>query len=346
MKLNGKALLAAAGMLALSWSPASAIEAFVNPQTKPGVLIGASAGVPPPGIYMFNQVFTYQANLAGPGVKSALGGNTKVGDQAAVDVQGFLFVPGWTFLGATYDAVLVVPWVMGSLGQPFNIQEAGMHNTYIVPVELSWKLADSRFAIKTGLGIYAPDGTTHNFIPGVTGSSAGTGYPFIGDPYWTFQPEFIISYLKDGWNLSAAIYDEINTRNTVTHYTTGNILHADFTATKTIGKWTFGPVAYYYGQVSDDSCSPPSCGYATGTLLNPQRFDIWAVGGLIGYNFGPAALSVWATQEVSAKASNAAAVAATGADFSLVHQGMTVFATLSYRLWGPEEPVKTSMYHK
>jgi hypothetical protein len=346
MKLNGKALLAAAGMLALSWSPASAIEAFVNPQTKPGVLIGASAGVPPPGIYMFNQVFTYQANLAGPGVKSALGGNTKVGDQAAVDVQGFLFVPGWTFLGATYDALIVQPFVEGSLGQPFNIQESGVHNTYIVPVELSWKLADSGFAIKTGLGIYVPDGTQHNFTPGVTGSSAGTGYPFIGDPYWTFQPEFIISYLKDGWNLSAAIYDEINTRNTVTHYTTGNILHADFTATKTIGKWTFGPVAYYYGQVSDDSCSPPSCGYATGTLLNPQRFDIWAVGGLIGYNFGPAALSVWATQEVSAKASNAAAVAATGADFSLVHQGMTVFATLSYRLWGPDAGQKPAMIHK
>jgi hypothetical protein len=338
MKLTGKALLAAAGVLALSWSPASAIEALVNPQTKPGVLIGASAGVPPPGIYMFNQVFTYQANLVGPGVKTALGGNTRVGDQAAVDVQGFLFVPGWTILGATYDALIVQPFVMGSLGGPFNIQESGVHNTYIVPIELSWKLADSGFAIKSGLGIYVPDGTQHGFT--------GGGYSSIGDPYWTFQPEFIISYLKDGWNLSAAIYDEINTRNTITQYKTGNILHADFTATKTIGKWTFGPVAYYYGQVSDDSCSAITCGYVTGTLLNPQRFDIWAVGGLVGYNFGPAALSVWATQEVSAKASNPAAVAATGADFSLVHQGMTVFATLSYRLWGPEEPVKTSMYHK
>ena len=43
----------------------------------------------------------------------------------------------------------------------------------------------------------------------------------------------------------------------VSNYTSGNILHADFTATKTIGKWTFGPVAYYYGQVSNDSCSAP-----------------------------------------------------------------------------------------
>jgi hypothetical protein len=346
MKSLGKVLLAATGVLALSWSPASAIEGFVNPQQKPGVFIGSSAGVPPPGIYMFNQVFTYQANLVGPGVNSALRGNTHVGDQAAVDVQGFVFVPGWTFLGATYDAVFAQPFVMGTLGQPFNIQESGVHNTYIVPVELSWTLGTSGFAVKTGLGIFVPDGTQHNFIPGVTGSAAGAGYPFIGDPYWTFQPELIVSYLRDGWNLSAAIYDEINTRNSVTQYTTGNILHADFTATKTIGKWTFGPVAYYFGQVTDDSCAALTCGYATGTLLNPQRFNIWAVGGLVGYNFGPAALSVWATQEVSAKASNPAAVALTGQDFSLTHQGMTVFGTLSYRLWGPEEPARPAMIHK
>jgi hypothetical protein len=58
-------------------------------------------------------------------------------------------------------------------------------------------------------------------------------------------------------------------------------------------------------------------------------------------------LSVWATQEVSAKASNPAAVASTGADFSLIPQGTTVLATLSYRLWGPEHAAQpASMYHK
>src|ERR1700726_4677960 len=146
MKLNSRALLAAAGVFALSWSPANAIEAGVSAQTKAGALIGASAGVPPPGIYMFNQLFTYQANLAGPGTGPALGNNTKVGVQAAVDVQGFLFVPGWTFLGATYDAVIVYAFVQQSGGFPGNAQFAGVHNTDIVPVELSWKLADSGFA--------------------------------------------------------------------------------------------------------------------------------------------------------------------------------------------------------
>jgi len=41
----------------------------------------------------------------------------------------------------------------------------------------------------------------------------GTGN--IGSPYWTFEPELIVSYLKDGWNLSAALYEELNTKNSI-----------------------------------------------------------------------------------------------------------------------------------
>ena len=55
--------------------------------------------MPPPGIYMFNQIFTYQANLSGPGVNTLLGGNKKVGVQVANDDQGFLFVPAGRFWG-------------------------------------------------------------------------------------------------------------------------------------------------------------------------------------------------------------------------------------------------------
>jgi hypothetical protein len=330
--MNSKTLLAAAAIAAFAFSPAYATEGG-DQMTKPGAFIGSSAGVPPPGIYMFNQVFTYQANLTGPGT-AALNppGTHKTGVQAAVDVQGFLFVPGWTFLGATYDAVIVQPFVMQSLGNPINAQAAGMFNTYIVPVELSWKFGTSGFAVKTGLGIYLDDAT-------VNGANGLGGQ---GNPYWTYQPELILSYIKDGWNLTAAMYVEINTENTVTHYTTGDLFHADFTATKTIGKWTFGPVAYYVGQVTDDKC-PASC-IATGesTLLHSSRYDVWAVGALVGYDFGPASFSVWATQEVSAKVSNPAAAV----DPSVVAQGTTVFATLSYRLWAPDAPVQPAMYHK
>jgi hypothetical protein len=338
--MNSKALLAAAGIAAFAFSPANAYEGLFGNQTKPGAFIGASAGVPPPGIYMFNQVFTYQGNVTGPG-SGALNpsGGPRTGANLYVDVQGFLFVPGWTFLGATYDAVIVQPQVVANVGVPVNVQVSGMFDTYIVPVELSWKFGTTGFAVKTGLGIYVPDGTK-------TGVN-GTGN--VGSPFYTFQPELILSYLGNGWNLTAALYEEFNTTNTVDHYRSGDIFHADFTATKTIGKWTLGPVAYYFAQVSNDSC-PVSClsFNPTGTLGNAQRFQVWAVGGLVGYDFGPASLSVWATDEVSAKAHNSAAIAAssTGSDPSLIPQGATVFATLSYRLWAPEAPVAPAMYHK
>jgi hypothetical protein len=330
--------LAAAGLAAFAFTPANAYEAGgAGWESKPGVLIGSSAGVPPPGIYMFNQLFTYQTNLVGP-LTNAIG--THTGVQAAVDVQGFLFVPGWTFLGATYDAVVVQPFIMASIGGPLSFnpgfvsQEAGAHNTYIAPVELSWKLGTSGFVVKTGLGIYVPDGT----IQGPFGLNN------VGNPWWTFVPELIVSYLKDGWNLSAALQGEFNTKNTVDGYTTGDIFRADFTATKTIGKWTFGPVAYYAGQVSNDSCPILTCRVVGGTAGNAQRFNLFAVGGLVEYNFGPASLSVWAAQEVIGNAKNSAVPAA--ADVSTITQGATVFATLSYRLWAPEAPAAAPMIHK
>jgi hypothetical protein len=346
MKFHFKALLAAAGVAACAFTPANAYEGGAV-STQPGAFIGASAGVPPPGIYMFNQVFTDQRNLTGPGTTS-LG----LGSHSSVHINdytmGFLFVPGWTFLGATYDAVLVQPWVDVGLGTPVGSPVtpgtfSGGFNTYIVPVELSWRLGTSGFAVKTGLGIYAPTGTENG--PLATGKLSN-----VGNPWWTFQPELILSYLKDGWNLSAAIYAELNTEDRFNHYTNGDIFHVDFTATKTIGKWTFGPVGYYVAQVSDDKCGLNCNALGNTTLVHAQRFDVFALGGLVEYNFGAASLSVWATQDLIAKASNSAALIRNpvtgGEDLSVISRGTTVFATVSYRIWAPEEPPKPAMFRK
>ena len=335
MKFNFKALLAAAGVATFAFSPAHAYDqGGQSAQTKPGSLIGASAGMPPPGIYMFNQIFTYQSNIVGPAVDQPFIGGRKVGVQAAVDVQGFIFVPGWTFLGATYDALIVQPFEMASFGHPFDVQVAGVFNTYFVPIELSWtKIGGTGFAIKTGFGFYAPTGT----------SQGPTGQGNVASPYWVYQPELAFSYLGGGWNLTAYLYYEISTANRFTNYTNGDIFHADFTATYTIGKWTFGPVGYFVGQVTDDKCPIGICTAFNplGTLGNAQRFQKWAAGGLIEYNFGPASASVWVTQEWS-KASNSAAVV----DTSFIPGGMTVFATLSYALWNPPAPPAAPMIHK
>jgi hypothetical protein len=323
--------VAALGMTAIGVTTAIAYEAgspgFAQ---QPGIILGASAGTPGPGIYMFNQLFTAQQTIAGPGAPNVGGKPTQV--HLSSEATGFLFVPGWTFLGATYDAVVVQPVSMLDIGAPANQQKSGFHNTYVVPAELSWKLGDSGFFIKTGLGIYVPDGST-------TGT---TGLGSIGNPWWTFQPELLVSYLKDGWNLTAFLSEEFNTKNTVTDYKSGNVVHAEFTATKTIGKWTFGPVAYYVGQVSDDTSSAFYRG-----AINVSRYNVWAAGGLVGYNFGPATLNVWAVDEFSANASGGSP-SFTSADGATIVKGYKVFANLSFRIWAPDEPVtpKKISYYK
>ncbi len=316
-----RAAIGATILTVASWGSANAYE-FGSPgwATKPGITIGPGASTPPPGVYMFDQVFTYQSQIVGPGAPNVNGNSTKV--HAAVEASGIVWVPGWMFLGATYDAVIVQPFIMADVGSPVNVQQAGLHNTFIVPVELSWKLGESGFYAKAGLGLYAPDGT-------ITGPN---GLGSVGNPWWTFQPQLALSYIKDGWNLTANLYEELNTKNTITGYQSGDVFHADFTATKTIDKWTIGPVAYYSGQVSNDKSSA-----FYGGAINVNRYDIWAVGALVAYNFGPATLTVWALDEVSSHASGGTPVA--GIDSASITKGFTAFASLSYRLWAPDEPV-------
>lgn len=326
-----KALVAAICLAATSYAPAEAYEfGSVGSLQKPGITLGgATAAAPPPGIYMFEQFFTYQAQLVGPGAPNINGKATSV--HAASAGSGFVFVPGWNFLGATYNAVVVVPFTMADVGSPLNINPAGMHNTYIVPVELSWKLGDSGLFVKTGLGMYVPDGTT----------SGLNGLASVGNPWWTFQPELVVSYLKDGWNLSANLFYEMNTKNTITQYRSGDVFHAELTATKRFDNWTVGPVGYYVGQLTDDRSSA-----FYGNAINANRYDVWAAGLLVGYDFGPVALYVWALDEFSARASGGTA-APPGFDSASISKGYSAFAQLNFRLWAPESaPPKIPLFHK
>jgi hypothetical protein len=128
------------------------------------------------------------------------------------------------------------------------------------------------------------------------------------------------------------VFDEINTANARTEYRSGDILHAEFTATKTIGKWTFGPVAYYAGQITNDRSSP-----FYGGAINVNRYNLWAAGALVGYDFGPVSLTVWGTQELSANASGGTA-GPPGIDTASITKGFSVLGQINYRIWAPDQP--------
>jgi hypothetical protein len=183
MRFNRTTLIAAASAAVAVWTPVYAYEAGqAGWAQKPGITLGgSSAEAPPPGLYMIDQAFTYQSNLTGPRNNVLNPHGTTTGVPAAVAATAFVWVPGWTFLSATYDAARAIPVGMFAAGSPVNAEGSGMINTFIAPVELSWKLGNSGFFVKSGLGMYVPDGT-------VTGIN---GLGNLGNPWWTFMPEFV-----------------------------------------------------------------------------------------------------------------------------------------------------------
>lgn len=334
-KMISKKAAVATAALALSamGTTANAYEfGFPGWEQRPGLTLGATtAASPPPGVYMTDSVNTLQATLGGPGAPMIGGVPTQLHTAGAS--VGFVIVPGWEFLGATYNAVIVQPYLMTDVGSPVNLALSGLHNTYIVPAELSWKLGTSGFVLKAGVGVYVPDGQ----ILGPTGLAGQ------GNPWWTFQPELIVSYFNSGWALTASTFEEINTASSKTGYTSGDILHFEASAIKTIDKWSVGPVAYYIGQVTSDKGS--TTGFYGG-LTNINGYDMWGVGGRVSYNFGAATLNVWATDDVSQSVTRGTSFAPGG---GAVAHGFSAFASLSYRIWAPDEAQsnpKISMLHK
>lgn len=307
MKISGYSVACLAAFGALQSMPASAFEpGYPGWTMPPGVVIGSTAAAPPPGLYSFDQLYTIQATLTGPGGTA----NTPIHLVSAA--LGLMWSPGWDVLGGKYTAVVVQPFTVANAGAPLDSHRSGMHNTNLSPVAISWKVGDGLF-VKAGLGIAVPDGT----IDGPTGLSN------IGNPWWTFQPSVVFSYLKDGWNVTANFSEEFNTASTKTDYKTGNILHADVNVLKSFGKWTVGPIATYVGQVTGDRSSS----YYHDTVLT-DRFNVISVGPFVGYNFGSASVNVWGTKDINTNASGGLTP-----DRATIPEGYKVYASVNFKVF-------------
>lgn len=332
-------LMAAAALA----QPAQAYEHFPS-MSAPGIgTLGASADIPPPGLYMVDQSFAIAGPTSGnfalqTSLNSFAGTHSYVCFCVHADV--LLWNPGWSFLGAKIDFIVAQPFLWLSVGAPASVSQAEFFNTFW-NAEASWKWGDSGFYTKIGIGGYTPTGN-------ITGPF-GTGGN--GSPWWTFQPELVLSYLGGGWNFTAFMTVEINTQNYISQYQTGDVFHADLTAVKTIGKWTFGPVATFVDQFTSDSCN---FGCLTNYRvlagnLNPigvTQYNQWAVGGLVAYDFGPVTWTVWATQALTP---GVTVINQAPPGTNTLISGTTVMSQLSFALWNPEQPaapVKRPLIYK
>jgi hypothetical protein len=325
-----------------------------------GVSVGIPAGAaPPPGVYAgMENMWPILGGAYGNDGSSLnpTGSNAKLG--STIMIVPVIWSTGWSFLGASYSVAAIQPFTetviesggtvnnctavaaLGSLSpQALCASQPLIINTAWQPINLSWNLGRGWFA-SLAFTFQAPDGS--NYL--------GTANP----DYWTFQPGAAISYLSANWMLSANMAYLIYTpsrgnnstlvgssapgsifRTAANGYTNGNQFAIDLTALYKLGKWSFGPVGDALVQTTNDA---PGGGVSCGTLraaatagaafgtagLQCGNQTAFAAGALVGYDFGPADLQVWVTDQFYTK--------------DYVGGGIEVWSRISFRLWGPETP--------
>ncbi|WP_082502732.1 transporter [Methylobacterium sp. Leaf100] len=187
-----------------------------------------------------------------------------LGSESNINLPTFLWATPWSLFGARLNLAVIQPVVAASArGAPY---QSGI-GVPLMAAQLAWKLSDN-FGVSYLFGGYHPVET--RFV--IQNAS--------------LSHRFAATYSGDGWNLTAnllyGIYlDPISPQGGVYP----DYLNLDLTATKKFGKWEIGPVAF---GSSDLPTRFP--GY--------QRQGQIAVGGLVGYNFGPVNLQAYVTQDV------------------------------------------------
>ena len=269
------ALALAAGVSMLAVVSAKAEENWA-PHLA-GVFEGSADGaLPPQGVYFVNEsLLTGTTLYDNSGARSTTG----IKSDIAVVVPIVLWVPGVKILGADYALGVAQPFDYVSTLAPgphaggVNLGTGtGVFNTLLIPAQLSWKLPND-FYVKTGLGVYLPDGDFKQAGQMAIANAMGFG---------ALEPSVGVSWLHGGWNVSASFAYDFNFKNTETGYQSGDVADIDYTLAKTFGKWTVGVGGYTEFQLANDSLK--------GVTVADSKLQKDAAGPMLGYNFGPVIL--------------------------------------------------------
>ncbi len=262
--------------------PSSAREPGAGNQYPIGTGIGTPIGAnPPEGFYYINSANYYASSGTAPNSQSAKPGTNTT---SFAEAPKLMWTTPFTFLGATEMMYIVEPIVdLTATNKSGTNRQTGFGNTGISPINLAWKFGNG-WNVAGVFTFYPPDGqysVSHKVN--------------IGDNFWTFEPEVAVSYLMNGYDFSVHVLYNTNTENTATHYTSGDQIMAEGQIAKWIGKYEVGFVGYYDQQVTDDVNNGTA--YPKTNLTHPEQI---ALGGLVGYDFGPLKLQAWLTEDVYA----------------------------------------------
>ena len=250
-------------LLFLAAGPAAAIEGGLH-QYPDGVDDFMMGATPPPGLYFIN--YAVYANISdykdaripdGTRWKNLGAGDPKIKGWTMIDALRLIYVSKCKLLGGDVVFHAIQPiqhleltkaeWGGINLLQdePFKSatrvhKKTGLKNTTL-GAALGWHFSKN-FHLTAVMDVIAP-----------TGAYASDDFVNPGNPYWTFTPMLIPTYVTDGgFEVGAKLMYDINTRNKENGYLSGQEFHADYIIGQHMGPWMFGINGYYIQQITDD----------------------------------------------------------------------------------------------
>ncbi|ACL57177.1 transporter [Methylobacterium nodulans] len=280
----------AAGAAALSLG-FTATGAFAQTTTVPGEQVGLAVGAPlPEGVYAID-TFTYQ-RADQPGAADL-----------GVNIPVLVWSTPWKVLGARFEAV-VAPPTLFSFSRTGGRDISANVGTFIGGI-FAWDLGNN-VGVSYLAGVYLNDLNAGRF--GGLNQLASN----------TYRQGWAISYTGDGWNLTANLtynfYDvpaRFEGPGLIPAFYgarfPSDALNLDLTATKKFGNFEFGAIGYGTTNLRNNafrafgpSCvglSPAICG-----SVGPSGGGRFALGGLIGYDFGKFSVQAYVARDVATSA--------------------------------------------
>jgi hypothetical protein len=243
---------------------------------------GPMAGyIPPPGVYIQNDVFFYSGS--GGGGKSFPTGGEIAANLDATIWADFLTV-NWVLPQEIFGGNLAIGVIVPA-GRPDVTADILVSPAAFSPIER--QVTDSAFIFgdpvaTMSLGWHS--GNWHWNVTGLLNIPVGDyregEIATLAFHRWAGDISGAVTWLDpgSGWELSAAAGFTFNGTNDVTDYTTGTEFHVEWAVTKALTKqFSLGLVGYYYDQLTADS--------GAGARLGAFEGQVTALGGTIAYNF-------------------------------------------------------------
>jgi hypothetical protein len=275
-------------LLFLSAGPAAAIEGGLH-QYPDGVDDFMMGALPPPGAYFINyavfaNISDYKDLRFSSGTRLRhVADAPKVQGWTMIDALRLIYVSKCKLLGGDFTLHVIQPiqhveftkaeWIAGLVKLTDNervTMKTGLKNT-TVGAAVGWHFSKN-LHVAAVMDLIMP-----------TGEYSVDDMANTGNPYWTFTPMLIGTYITDGgFEVGAKLMYDINTKNKESGYLSGQEFHADYIVGQHMGPWMFGINGYYIHQITKDKISDrePEDANFSGALTRA-----FSVGPAVAYNY-------------------------------------------------------------